>query len=135
MRPERVVRSNRLLDQIRALRFHAGWHVGMQSSPAALGCAWPHLVPVDCTCLTVCMTRSLTGSRSWHTGMPYHDLIGTHTQQDVELDKVFMDVAQYSVRVMGPTHVENIAHLACRTALLPRRDAHHVSRGPSGSRG
>src|ERR687898_938634 len=43
------------------------------------------------------------------TGMPYHDLIGTHTQQDVELDKVFADVAEYSVRVMGPTHVENIA--------------------------
>src|SRR5688572_25953313 len=58
------------------------------------------------------------------TGMPYHDLIGTHTQQDVELDKVFMDVAKYNVRVMGPTHVENIAHLACRTALLHRVVSH-----------
>jgi pyruvate dehydrogenase (quinone) len=58
------------------------------------------------------------------TGMPYHDLIGTHTQQDVELDKVFMDVAEYSVRIMGPTHVENVAHLACRTALLRRGVAH-----------
>jgi pyruvate dehydrogenase (quinone)/pyruvate oxidase len=58
------------------------------------------------------------------TGMPFHDLIGTHTQQDVELDKVFMDVAKYSVRVMGPTHVENVAHLACRTALLYRGVAH-----------
>src|SRR2546427_825856 len=58
------------------------------------------------------------------TGMPYHDLIGTHTQQDVELDKVFMDVAKYSVRVMGPTHVENVAHLACRTALLYRGVSH-----------
>lgn len=58
------------------------------------------------------------------TGMPYHDLIGTHTQQDVELDKVFADVAEYSVRVMGPTHVENIAHIACRTALLRRGVAH-----------
>jgi pyruvate dehydrogenase (quinone) len=52
--------------------------------------------------------------------MPYHDLIGTRTQQDIELDKVFMDVAEYSVRNMGPTHVENVAHLACRTALLRR---------------
>ena len=26
------------------------------------------------------------------TGMQFHDLIGTHTQQDVELDKLFMDV-------------------------------------------
>lgn len=58
------------------------------------------------------------------TGMPYHDLIGTRTQQDVELDKVFMDVAEYSVRVMGPTHVESITHLACRTALLRRGVAH-----------
>src|SRR6266513_3824822 len=46
------------------------------------------------------------------TGMPYHDLIGTRYQQDVELDKVFMDVAKYSVRVMGPTHVENVTDLA-----------------------
>jgi pyruvate dehydrogenase (quinone) len=58
------------------------------------------------------------------TGMPYHDLIGTHTQQDVELDKVFADVAEYSIRIMGPTHVENVAHLACRTALLRRGVAH-----------
>jgi len=58
------------------------------------------------------------------TGMPYHDLIGTYTQQDVELDKLFVDVAKYSVRVMGPTHVENVAHLACRTALLYRGVAH-----------
>ena len=51
------------------------------------------------------------------TGLPYHDLIGTHTQQDVELDKVFADVAKYNVRVMSPEHVESVAHLACRTAL------------------
>ena len=37
-----------------------------------------------------------------------------------------MDVAEYSVRVMGPTHVENIAHLACRTALL-RRGVTHIT--------
>src|SRR5450755_3862485 len=29
------------------------------------------------------------------TGLPYHDMINTFTQQDVELDKVFMDVAAY----------------------------------------
>jgi pyruvate dehydrogenase (quinone) len=58
------------------------------------------------------------------TGMPYHDLIGTYTQQDVELDKLFMDVAKYNARVMGPTHVENVAHLACRTALLYRGVSH-----------
>jgi pyruvate dehydrogenase (quinone) len=58
------------------------------------------------------------------TGLPYHDLISTHTQQDVELDKVFMDVAVYNARVMGPTHVENVADLACRTALSSRGVAH-----------
>jgi pyruvate dehydrogenase (quinone) len=58
------------------------------------------------------------------TGMPYHDLIGTYTQQDVELDKLFMDVAKYNARVMGPTHVENVAHLACRTSLLYRGVSH-----------
>src|SRR5688500_2733332 len=60
------------------------------------------------------------------TGMPYHDLIGTRTQQDVELDRVFADVAEYSVRIMGPTHVENVTHLACRTALL-RRGVSHIT--------
>src|SRR5512146_1383355 len=50
------------------------------------------------------------------TGLQFHDLIGTHTQQDVEMDKLFMDVCIYNERVMGPTHVENIADLACRTA-------------------
>src|SRR5207248_2174510 len=58
------------------------------------------------------------------TGMPFHDLIGTHTQQDVETDKLFMDVAKYSMRIMGASHVENVAALACRTALAYRGVAH-----------
>jgi len=58
------------------------------------------------------------------TGLPFHDLIGTHSQQDVELDKVFADVAVYNARVMGPTHVENVLDLACRTALAYRGVAH-----------
>src|SRR5207237_6604042 len=37
------------------------------------------------------------------TGLQYHDLIGTHTQQDVALDKLFMDVCVYDERVIGPT--------------------------------
>lgn len=52
------------------------------------------------------------------TGMAFHDLVGTCQQQDVELDKLFMDVAKYNMRVMGPNHVENVADLACRTALM-----------------
>jgi pyruvate dehydrogenase (quinone)/pyruvate oxidase len=58
------------------------------------------------------------------TGMPYHDLIATHTQQDVETDRVFADVAKYSARIMGPTHVENVVDLACRTAFAYRGVAH-----------
>ncbi|KAF3883791.1 MULTISPECIES: thiamine pyrophosphate-dependent enzyme [Nostocales] len=58
------------------------------------------------------------------TGHHYHDLINTHSQQDVDLDKVFMDVAVYNARVMGPTHVENVANLACRAALNYRSVAH-----------
>src|SRR5678815_4364626 len=58
------------------------------------------------------------------TGLTYHDLIGTQTQQDVELDRLFVDVAKYNARVMGPTHVENVVDLACRTALAYRGVAH-----------
>lgn len=51
------------------------------------------------------------------TGLQFHDLIGTFTQQDVALDKLFIDVTVFNERIMGPTHVENITDLACRTAL------------------
>ncbi|MFC5356555.1 thiamine pyrophosphate-dependent enzyme [Azospirillum himalayense] len=58
------------------------------------------------------------------TGLQYHDLVGTYTQQDVELDKVFQDVALYNQRIMGAAHVRNIAILACRTALAHRGVSH-----------
>src|SRR5438094_8945772 len=58
------------------------------------------------------------------TGLQYHDLIGTLTQQDVALDKLFADVALFNERVMGPSHVENLTDLACRTALAHRGVAH-----------
>src|SRR3954471_763976 len=58
------------------------------------------------------------------TGHHFHDLIDTHAQQDVNLDRVFADVAQYSTRVMGVAHVENVAHNACRIALSRRGVAH-----------
>jgi pyruvate dehydrogenase (quinone)/pyruvate oxidase len=35
------------------------------------------------------------------TGLQFHDLIGTQTQQDVALDKLFIDVAAINERVMG----------------------------------
>src|SRR5437764_2843539 len=58
------------------------------------------------------------------TGLQFHDLIGTHTQQDVALDRLFMDVAVYNERIMGATHAQNITELACRTALARRGVAH-----------
>jgi pyruvate dehydrogenase (quinone) len=58
------------------------------------------------------------------TGQTFHDLIGTHSQQDVDLDRLFMDVAAYSERVMGPAHVINVVDTAVKTALGRRTVAH-----------
>ncbi len=58
------------------------------------------------------------------TGLQFHDLVETFTQQDVELDKLFMDACVYNARVMGPAHVENVIELACRAALAYRGVAH-----------
>src|ERR1700757_1593180 len=40
------------------------------------------------------------------TGMQFHDLAGTHSQQDVELDRLFVDVCVYNARCMGAAHME-----------------------------
>jgi pyruvate dehydrogenase (quinone) len=58
------------------------------------------------------------------TGHTFHDLIGTHYQQDVDLDKLFMDVAAYNQRVMGPAHVHNVVDEAIKTALAYRTVSH-----------
>src|ERR1700691_1495383 len=58
------------------------------------------------------------------TGMQHRDLIGTFTQQDVALDKLFIDVAVYNERVMSGAHMESVADLAIRTALTSRGVAH-----------
>ena len=58
------------------------------------------------------------------TGHTFHDLIGTHYQQDVDLDKLFMDVTVYNERVMGPAHVANVVDEAIKSALGKRGVAH-----------
>ena len=58
------------------------------------------------------------------TGLPYHDLIDTFTQQDVDLGKLFADVAAYSTRIMSAAHVDNAVSLACRIAVTQRAVAH-----------
>jgi pyruvate dehydrogenase (quinone)/pyruvate oxidase len=58
------------------------------------------------------------------TGLQFHDLLNTHTQQDVELDRLFEDVCVYNARVMGPSHTRNVANLACRAAIGYRGVSH-----------
>jgi pyruvate dehydrogenase (quinone)/pyruvate oxidase len=58
------------------------------------------------------------------TGHAFHDLIDTHTQQDVDLDRLFADVTVYNARVMGCAHVQNVTDLACRTASNFRGVSH-----------
>jgi pyruvate dehydrogenase (quinone)/pyruvate oxidase len=35
-----------------------------------------------------------------------------------------MDATAYTARIMGPSHVENVVEMACRTALVYRQPAH-----------
>jgi len=58
------------------------------------------------------------------TGMQHSDLIGTLTQQDVALDKLYTDVAVYDERVMNGAHIESVTDLAVRSALSKRGVAH-----------
>jgi pyruvate dehydrogenase (quinone) len=58
------------------------------------------------------------------TGLPYHDLADTFTQQDVPLDRVFADVAVYNARITGAAQAEAVTSLACRSALARRGVAH-----------
>lgn len=58
------------------------------------------------------------------TGMQFRDVTGTFGQQDVQLDKLFMDVACYNERVMNAPHMASVADLAIRTAIDRRQVAH-----------
>lgn len=60
------------------------------------------------------------------TGHTFHDLIGTQYQQDVDLDKLFIDVAAFNQRVMGPGHVQNVVDQAIKTSLS-RRTVSHIN--------
>src|SRR3954462_8915558 len=51
------------------------------------------------------------------TGLPYHDLVQTSTQQDIDHTRVFQDVAEYTTAIGGARHVRPATTLACRTAL------------------
>lgn len=58
------------------------------------------------------------------TGHTFHDLIGMDYQQDVDLDKLFMDVAVFNERVMSGSHAINVVDMAVRSAVGKRGVAH-----------
>ena len=58
------------------------------------------------------------------TGMQFRDLTGSFGQQDVQLDKLFMDVACYNERIMDAPHMAPTIDLAIRTAIERRQVAH-----------
>lgn len=58
------------------------------------------------------------------TGLPYHDLVQTSTQQDIDHVRLFADVAEHTAAITGAAQVETAVALACRTALARRGVAH-----------
>src|SRR3954468_517076 len=58
------------------------------------------------------------------TGLPYHDLIQTSTQQDIDHVKLFQDVAEHTTMVTGARQVAQATAIACRIALARRGVAH-----------
>ncbi len=60
------------------------------------------------------------------TGLPYHDLVDTATQQDVATDRLFADAAAYTTRIASAAQIRNAMYLGCRTAYA-RRGAAHIA--------
>ncbi len=59
------------------------------------------------------------------TGHTFSDLIGMDYQQDVDLDKLFMDVSVFNERVMSAPHAINVVDMAVRTAY-GRKGVSHI---------
>ena len=60
------------------------------------------------------------------TGHTFHDLIGTHYQQDVDLDELFRTSRSTTSASRGPAHVVNVLDEPSVRARPARRGAHHV---------
>ena len=58
------------------------------------------------------------------TGMQELELLGTGYQQEVHLEKLFMDVAEYDVMVYTPSQVPTLVDLAVKHALAHRTVSH-----------
>jgi thiamine pyrophosphate-dependent acetolactate synthase large subunit-like protein len=58
------------------------------------------------------------------TGHSYHDQIGTHFQQEIDILQLFGDVAPYNHMILGPKHAGELVDVACRSALAGRTVSH-----------
>src|SRR4051812_3210580 len=58
------------------------------------------------------------------TGLPYHDLMQTSTQQDIDHVRLFQDVAEHSTAITGAQQVAQATALACRMAMARRGVSH-----------
>jgi pyruvate dehydrogenase (quinone)/pyruvate oxidase len=58
------------------------------------------------------------------TGMQETQMLGTGYQQEVALEKLYMDVAEYNQMVYGPVQIPTLVDLAVRHALARRTVSH-----------
>src|SRR5438874_6853523 len=58
------------------------------------------------------------------TGQAYHDVLGMHYQQEVDLLSLYKDVAVFNQEVMSAGHIHSLVDAACRAALAEKGVAH-----------
>jgi pyruvate dehydrogenase (quinone) len=58
------------------------------------------------------------------TGNTYSDMMGSKYQQDVDLVRLFSDVAVYNNMINSPEHTEMAVDIACRSAIANRGVSH-----------
>jgi len=58
------------------------------------------------------------------TGHTYHDMIGTHFQQEIDILSLFKDVAEYNQMILGAKHAHALVDAACRSALSSKTVSH-----------
>ena len=58
------------------------------------------------------------------TGHTYHDQLGTHFQQEIDILNLFKDVASYNQMILGAKHAGELVDIACRSSLSSRSVSH-----------
>jgi pyruvate dehydrogenase (quinone) len=58
------------------------------------------------------------------TGMQETSVLGTHYQQEVHLDRLYQDLADYNLMVTNPQQLPGVVDLAIRNAMAKRTVAH-----------